>query len=361
MTEHSLSSHVLPTACESADRIDGSSLAPSSRRASAKKAGRATRILAAVGASVAVLAGCGLPERVVGLHNAPVEQTTGAAYSEAAAASIATRVLAASEKAFASSDKDAAARKATLVGPALRMAEVSNRFEDDSLSLTVRGEPQILGITAGRAWPRTILATTLASGVQRLHVIVADGPTSPYKLWVSAPMLPGTTLPAFPPLAEGIRVTAQGSDDASEPEKVLTAYGRLLDVPQKLKSSKTVSDDDAYAVAVKASSAAQKKALGSLGTFTRAHRAVAADTLVVGLADGSALSFGQLTRTDKLAPTSKAKRLDLPSDLAKLAGTKSVTKSLSLRWLLTVVSVIPAEGSAQVIGVGEQLRGISGS
>lgn len=321
---------------------------------------RRTALVASAALGLGLLSGCGLPERVVGLHDAPVEQTSGAPYSEAAAADIVARGLAQADRAFASADSNAKARKAILTGPALRAAEVSNRFEQEQPTLTTREAPQVLAISAGRGWPRHILATTKIASVQYLHVLLADGPTTPYKLWVSAPMLPGTSLPALPPIADGVDLVEGRDGVAASTQTVLTAYGRLLDVPTTLKSSKTVADDDAYAVALREASAAQKKALGALGTFTREHHAVAEDTLAFRLADGSAVAFGQMTRTDRLAPTAKAKRLDLPSDLAKLADTKSVTESLRLRWLMTTIMVIPTQGQATIVGVGEQLRGISG-
>jgi len=303
------------------------------------------------------LTGCGLPDRVVGLHDAPGEKTSGAAYAEAAALSIVTRVLTAADAAFASSDAARKTRRTVLTGPALRSAEVENRFEDRSASLRTRGKPTVLGISAGRDWPRHILATTLVDGVQELHVLRANSPTSPYKLLITAPMLPGASLPTLPPLAEGITVVAGDKGLAASPTEVLTAYGQLLNVPTKTKTSKIVTTKDAYAAAVAQATAAQQKALGTLGTFTRTNKP-ATETLSFRLADGGALVFGQLARTDQLAPTSKAKRLDLPANLAKLAKTKSVTESLRLNWLMSAIAVVPTSGAATVIGVGEQLRGI---
>lgn len=320
---------------------------------------RATSLTLGAGLGLGSLLGCGVPERVVGLRPAPTEQIGGAPFTQASAQSIATRVLAAAGLAFAAPDGRNDDRGEVLSGPALRLAQVSNRFTTREASLTPRTAPQVLAISTGRAWPRRILATTVVDDIQSLHVLIADSPTAPYKLWVSAPMLPGASIPALPPVSDGISTITTDAGLVASPARVLTAYCRLLDVPRTLKRSSYVTDDDAYAVALLRASAAQKKALGSLGTFTRTHRVVPDESVAFQLADGSALAFGQFTRTDQLAPTSKAKRLDLPADLAKLAGRKTVTDRLRLRWLMTTIMVIPADQPARVVGVGEQLRGIS--
>ena len=324
--------------------------------------------MALLPALAATLAGCGVSDRVVGLRDAPVEQVDGAPMSEQTAQVIVTRVLGQADKAFAASDKNTSAREAVLIGPALRLAAVAQKYEvsSDLASLTTPATPQILAISEGREWPRSILATSRAGDVQRLHLLISDAPTAPYKLWVTAPMVPGSKLPALPPLAQGTTFADQGDDDrglVADPVAVFTAYGRLIDSPrdkkQAAKAAKVVNGNDLYAKAVRASSVAQVEALGSLGTFRRHHGVVTKDIATVRLADGSALAFGQMVRTDRLRPTSKAKQLDLPSDLARLAGERSVTKSLDLDWLLTLVAVIPAKDEAHIVGASEQLREVA--
>ncbi|GAB4077961.1 hypothetical protein [Nostocoides australiense] len=319
--------------------------------------------IAGFGLAAGALTGCGFPERVVGLHDAKVETVDGAGVPEATAVTITQRALAQAGAAFAAKASDTKTHKAILTGPALRIAALPDKYTDEAgTSLKNPATPTILAVSAGRDWPRRILATTLVDGVQWLHVLVSEKPAEAYKLWVTVPMLPGSSVPALPPLSTGTDLVEGNEGLVADPPAVLNAYGHLLDIPapKDKKWAKLVGVKDPYATGVLAASKAQVKALGKLGTFTRQHdpETKSAESMAFRLADGSALAFGQQQRVDLMKPTSKAKRLDLPSDLASLAGEKSVTKQLRLDWLLTFATVIPKDKAATVIGVSEQLRDI---
>ncbi len=306
-------------------------------------------------AALASLGGCGLADRVVVIREAPIEVTTGGFFPPAAAEAIATRVL--GDAAIAMANPDAKAME-VLTGPALRLAEVDRKFALPPADVfEAPSAPVVLAVTAGRNWPRAILATSARAGVQSLHVLVSTSATSPFKLWASVPMEPGAALPALPPLAEGTTMPTDGAGRVASATQIFEAYADQLDVPAITARSGIVGVKDAFATGLDASSAAQVKALGKLGTLSRVNR-VTDDVLAFRLADGAVAAFGQMTRTDLLKPTSAAKRLDLPNDLATLSGKKSVTKSLELAWLETMVVVIPKAGAATVIGVEERMRGI---
>lgn len=309
-----------------------------------------------------ILGGCGLPERVVGLHDAPVEVTSGAAFSEVAAEQITSRVLGDAATALAVTGSDAENRRAAvLTGPALRLAGVDRKFAapSEGNELAAPGRPQVLALTAGRGWPRAILAATERGSVVTLHLLTATSATSPFKLWVSVPMEAGASVPALPPIADGSTLPDGRDERVATARQVLESYADQLDVPANTARSAIVGVKDAFATGLDTSSAAQVKALGKLGTLARKNAVIIDDILGFRLADGGLIAFGQMTRTDLVKPTSKAKRLDLPKDLAKLSGKKAVTKSLELRWLETIAVVIPATGSATVVGVEERMRGIT--
>ena len=73
------------------------------------------------------------------------------------------------------------------------------------------------------------------------------------------------------------------------------------------------------------------------------------------LADGGAVTFGLMRRTDTIAVKPTAKELVLPAEYAKVTGKKKVTKSLTLQSLEPVVIVVPTTGKAEVIGARELL------
>lgn len=308
------------------------------------------------------LSGCGVPERVVGLHDAPVEVMSGAAFSEVAAEQITARVLGDAATASALTGSDAEKRRsAVLTGPALRLAGVDQKFAPpmEGKELAAPRAPRILALTAGRGWPRAILAATERGAVVTLHVLTATSATSPFKLWVSVPMEAGASVPALPPVADGTTLPEGREGRVATARQVLESYADQLDVPANTARSAIVGVTDAFATGLDASSAAQVKALGKLGTLSRRNAVIVDDILGFRLADGGLIAFGQMTRTDLVEPTSKAKRLDLPRDLVKLSGKKAVTKSLELRWLETIAVVVPATGAATVVGVEERMRGIT--
>lgn len=315
---------------------------------------------AALAAAALTLTGCGIPERVVGLHDAPAEKPAGAVFSVAAAQQVTDRALSAARAAM-SADADAAARKAALVGPVLRLAEVPAEYADSTSASALATPPAVtvLGVSKGRGWPRSILATAQQDGVQTLYVLIQRDATTPFKLHTAVPMQPGASVPAVPAVEDGIARVEDGSGLVERPEKVFAAYAALLTYPAKTRSSAVVAADDDFADGLLASSAEQAKALGKLGTLTRTHTVHDEDVIAFRLADGSALAFVQASRHDRLRPTKKAKELVLSAHLAALAGKKKVKKSVDLDWLESFAVVIPRTGKATVIGAGEQLTDLA--
>ena len=61
------------------------------------------------------------------------------------------------------------------------------------------------------------------------------------------------------------------------------------------------------------------------------------------LADGGAVTFGLMRRTDTIGVKPTAKELVLPAEYAKVTGKKKVTKSLTLQNLEPFVMVDPAD------------------
>ena len=282
-------------------------------------------------ASVLLAGGCGIPENVVGLHPAPTEKASAAVFSATAARQVGNRTLDVAREAMTGNDKDVDARKAALVGPALRLAEVKDKFvpEGQTDAFVVPPTSTVLGVSRGRDWPRYILSPAQEDGDFRRQEVPEDAH----------------------------RFDA-GAGLVASPQKVLDAYSAALAYPTKSRTSSVVNLEDAFAKGILASSADAADALGKLGTFKRTHADFADDTLAFKLADGGVLVFAQFGRRDLLEPTAKAKELVLSSTLAKLAGRSKVTDHVQLDWLETLAIVIPASGKATVVGAGEQLRGI---
>lgn len=305
-------------------------------------------------------AGCGLPDRVAGLHDAPTEAVGGAPLNETTAQEIAARVVAdAAVAAAKTGPAGAAARKATMTGSALAMAEAVRSSKVRTTApgtLTKPAAPKVLAISKGQRWPRTIVVTSLddATSTQSLQVLTSATPTARFVLAASVPMIGGASVPAIGTVADGVTAVTDGKGMVGAPKDVLAQYAGALAYP-KPAAARSVALTDPLSVGLRSGASAQAARLGRLAAYAQRHAVVAADTTAFRLADGGALVFGELTRTDTITPRSGAKELTLPADIATLVGKAKTTKPVTVTYLETVVLVLPAAGQATVIGAQEQL------
>ncbi len=327
------------------------------------------RALSVVAALCIGLAGCGIGDRIAGTRAIPVEATGGAPLDERTAVAIVARVLGQAQSAPTSNTPAGrAARAKVLAGSALSLADaaaVVREVDPGPDPVLVPAEPEVLAMSSGRAWPRSILATTLddRSSTRHLHLLVSSAASQPYVLAASVPMAAGTSVPALGRVTQGsapVGSLAKGDAKATE---VLTAYAKALAYPKPTKTA-LITTKDALATDLTANAAAQSKALGALATLTQAHAlAVGPAGRPIGftLAGGGSVVFGQLLRTDTVTLRPTAKEVVLPADIARLAKRTKVTKRVVVRTLEDVIVVIPPTGPAQVIGAEEQRVDATGS
>lgn len=318
-------------------------------------------VVASLAGALAV-SGCGAQDALVGLHPAPAEQTAAAPLDAEGAAAIAARLLAAADAPVEGDAKAAhAARAAVLTGDALRLADAEaarTPTEAATTELAAEPEPTVVAQSQGRQWPRAILAATLdeQTNTQWLHVMLSEQPDQPFRIAASVPMFGGAELPALGEKLAGAPLldTAARGELPLAPADAVAAYAAALATP-KGKATDAVVVDDEFATGLKASTAAQTKALGKLGTLTQTHAPLLDDAVTFRLADGGAVTFALLRRTDTMTVKPAAKQLTLPAQYAKLVGKKTVAKSLALSSLEPIVMVVPATGKAHVIGASELL------
>lgn len=311
--------------------------------------------------TAAALTGCGLGSAIVGVHDAPAERNDVAPLNVDGAENVAARVLDAAAAARAAKGADATkAQPAVLAGSALSQAQAATKLGTVAASdpLQKSSDPQVVAISRGKKWPRAMLVGTLdeASKTQTLHVLMSTKATEPFKVHASVPMLPGTSVPAMGDLANGAELV-KASDKAEAPlapAEALAAYAAGLNYP-KPKASEAVTTKDAYATALRTSTAEQVKSLGKLATFSQAHTPVAKDILAFRLADGGTVTFGQLVRKDVISASKAAKELVIPSTYSKLVGKTKAGKSITITSLENIVMVLPAKGAATTVGADEQI------
>ncbi len=323
------------------------------------------------------LAGCSTQEAqdaLVGLRAAPVEQTAAAPLDAQGATAIAARLLAAKDAAAAGDAKNAkdakdakkakaaaAARAEVLTGDALTLADAEAARAvptGGTPELAPEPAPAIVAQSQGRQWPRAILAATLdeATSTQWLHVMTSAKPDQPFRIAASVPMFSGAQLPALGEKLAGAPLldTTEKNGLPVAPADAVKTYAAALAQP-KGKATDVVATDDQFATGLKTAAAAQAKTLGALGTLRQTHSPRLDDAITFRLADGGAVTFTMMKRTDTFAPKPGAKELVLPPEYAKLVGARKVTKSLVLNSLEPIVLVQPKTGEAEVVGASDLL------
>lgn len=326
----------------------------------AHRTGRVRATLMA-GALALSLGACGVSDALVGLHPAPGESPRSAPLDVEAATAVAARVLGAAEQARSATGPTAKTKRAdVLVGDALTLATLVRPATATEAPLTATPEPTVLAMSSGRAWPRAMLVGTLdeATATQYLHVLVSATAEEAYRLVSTAPMLPGATLPALGPVTDGASyLTGASKETIGEltPAAAVTAYASALTVPRPAKVDKRVAVTDAFSGGLLRSAAAQAKALGKLATLGQAHKAAAPTITGFRLADGGAVLFTLLTRTDAITVKAGAKEILLPAEYKKLTGKAKATKAVTLTSLEPVILLVSNTGTVSVIGAAEHL------
>ena len=214
--------------------------------------------------------------------------------------------------------------------------------------------PKVLAIVRGKTWPRTILATTLdaATNTQFLHVLTSATPTSRFVLTASVPMLSGASVPAIGAGGQRVQTVPNGTGLVGAPAAILAEYAAALAYP-KPAAAPDVDLTDALTTGLRTNAVAQVASFKKLATLTQSQKVVGAPT-AFRLADGSALVFGQLVRTDTITAAAGAKTVGLPAPIAALLGKTTIAKSVVVTSLETVVLVVPTTGKATVIGADDQ-------
>lgn len=313
------------------------------------------KLLAAAAIAALALTGCGIPDRVVHLQDAPTgDATVGAPLREESATRIATRVLA--EVANASTSEE---REAVMTGPALRVhnyrAARLPDAGDEVPDVVVPQTPVVLAVSNGPQWPRAMLVTSLdaSASVQHLHVLVSDGPTDQFRLHATAPMLPGTSIPSLGELSDGVDFEASSEDAPIDASATVDAYAKALAFPSP-QESEAVSVEDPFAQSLRRNAKAQDDSFGDLAGLTQKQHGTPGSVVSVETADGGRVIFGQLVREDIVTLTDKAKELKISDPtLRSLLGKEVVTSSVNAFTLENLVFVVRADGPATLIGAEE--------
>lgn len=325
------------------------------------------RLGTALGAGLLALslAGCA---SVAGVEDPPTATVRGALQSSQAQA-IAARVIDDAQRAAAATGPEGdALRAAAFTGDALAAAQADAKLAStttpdsrSSRALTPT-RPVVLAVSRGLAYPRSMVVQTtrVKSGLPVLYLLTTPDVRTPYRIAVSAPMLPSASVKAFDPVAQGSPPLGDGSGLAVTPQALVEAYAASLAFPPPPPPSNPPFAPDSFAAGVRASASSQSQGLNGVGTFSQQHTPKGvAGGLRVGAGKG-ALVFTVLERQDTLRNTSQG-TLTPSAQFTALTGLTTVKAQATLRTLEFVVFFVPDAGQAVAVAAEEHLVSATGS
>lgn len=320
---------------------------------------RSRPLLALVCALPVALSGCGLAADVAGVHDAPTEQGRGGAVTREAAQEIAARVL--GEARTARGDGATAEdRRSVLMGPALREADAAARARSTA-SPSEAVQPQVLAVSEGTGWPRTIVATTRTDEEQRLYVLVSTSAEGAYRLFADVQMASGAAVPGLADPAQGSPVRINGTPGDAV-ETAVTGWSEAVAYPAPSTRPSGVSVADEFSTALRTNAEQQAEELDGLAEYTQEQQRQEATMVSIGLADGGRLAFVPMTRTDTLTAGEELQELTLEDAATRrLADTEAISQELTVEHAETLAVHVPSEGAARVVGASEQIESAEGS
>ena len=164
------------------------------------------------------LAGCGAGHALLGIHPAPAPKTAAAPLTVDQTRTIIIPDFTAAYQGMKLTGASAAAAQSTAyAGEALRA--VHARVKLVSVQPTVPDspllspeQPQVLAVSRGFGFPRFIVAQSvgLAGALPVLHLLTSPDAATPYRISMSAEMVPPATVKPFDPLNQGSPLSATG-------------------------------------------------------------------------------------------------------------------------------------------------------
>jgi hypothetical protein len=185
---------------------------------------------------------------------------------------------------------------------------------------------------------------------------------TPYRISVSATMLLASSIKSFDPLSQGSPLVKDGKGLATAPSALFDAYAAGLAFPAKPVTGRVFAADP-FAAQVRDGAAGVAKAVATQATFSQMHKVVPQSVQAVRQANGDALVFGVLERTDsfKVKPD-QAVNTAANKAFVLLSGKDRVTKEATITTLEFVVFSVPrTSGPATLVAASEQVVAGAGS
>lgn len=230
--------------------------------------------------------------------------------------------------------------------------------------MPVRATKQLTAVVPGKSdWPRSVLAVTQGEGnvVPQLLTLVQAGPRENYKLVLTTPLQPGTTLPAIG--TEGSESLAAGDKSGLlySGEEALAGLGDRLTKDDSTFKDKLVEGKSSPYIADTLAYQADAVKSGPNGNFAFTHKVDPKQTVVFRTADGGALVLGRLDFAFDGTPKASGDKLTIGDDAAVLAGGKETTSGMVLNFAESVAVYVPPTGSKDPMKLVAATRGLIGA
>lgn len=334
------------------------------------RSARAVVCWSAVVAVSTALAACSPSTSLLGLTPNTAVLSSRPAVTVDQATTIAGRALGEVQRADAVRTPEAA--RGAFVGLSLQIAQpryvaagVSDPTSRPGGALTPPVQPLRIIVTAGRDFPRTIVAVwrPVGSSVHEVAVLDSPGVRSPFRVSAQADLLPGIKLPPTAPNTRGAsRLGANVDNLASPPPQVVKDFANLM---QTGRSSSTQFAPSPVVEKLRTTAVTQAKEVASVGSLSRKHWPQPQELRVIRTADGGAIVVGSITRTDTFWVRKGAGRIDPSPVYQALSGgrLKQINQSAVVRTVQVVVFVVPRKGNGpvQVVGFSETPVAVTGS
>jgi hypothetical protein len=318
---------------------------------------------------VTSVSACGATHVLLGIHQAPKQVATSAPVTVDQAKRILARVFTAAYLAQTTTSAAEGAELRTaytseaLLGASARV-KLASVQPPAATSPLLAPHPRLLAVSRGFGFPRFMVAQTVESegALPVLHLLISPDAATPYRICLSAEMVPPATIQPFDPLTQGSPLVTDGAGLAVAPATLLNLYAAQMAFPAK-PVAKPPFAADSFFDQVTAGAVAGAKAVASQATFTQVHKVVPNSVYAVGQAGGGALVFGVLQRTDSFA-VKAGQRVNTTANkpFVLLTGKRLVSNAASISTLEFVVFAVPrSSGQATLVAAREQIVAGSGS
>ncbi|HET7477736.1 MAG TPA: hypothetical protein VFJ97_17170 [Dermatophilaceae bacterium] len=312
--------------------------------------------------------GCGVGAGLAGIKAPPVAVTTDAALSTEQARSVLRRQFTAAQQAAPGAATAPEASAAAYTGPALLAAQARLKLGASAggtggPAALAPEQPGLLAVSRGVGYPRALLAQTIPSSnaLPVLHLLVSPDVATPFRIASSATMLPASSVQPFAAPGAGSPLVTDGLDLAVRPAALFDAYAQALSFATTLPASAPFATDP-FLAQVRLNATNQARAVVTQASFVQKHEVVPGSIYAVQQADGAALAFGVLRRTDTFT-VKPGQTITAPADFVALVPGKSrITRTAVMQTLEFLVFEVPKRsGPAVLVAAQDQLVAGSGA